>query len=90
MAGGQQDSAAESAAEAALLTAARATLDAQPVRPAYALLDEHLIARRVDRIMSAPAPMPAYTPPSPAERQRRVQAQPSASGHEPGAGGLHP
>ncbi|MER6434637.1 hypothetical protein ABT272_45025 [Streptomyces sp900105245] len=55
-AGGQQESAAESVAEAALLTAARATLDAQPVRPAYALLDEQLIARRVDRIMSAPAP----------------------------------
>ncbi|MFF8401710.1 hypothetical protein ACF06P_08765 [Streptomyces sp. NPDC015684] len=90
VAGGQQDSAAGSAAEAALLQAARATLDAQPVRPAYALLDEQLIARRVDRIMSAPVPMPVYEPPSRGERERRVQAQPSASGHEPGAGGLHP
>ncbi|ROP48046.1 hypothetical protein [Streptomyces sp. PanSC9] len=86
--GGQQESAAEAAAEAALLTAARATLDAQPARPAYALLDEGVIARRVDRIMSAPVPTPAYKPPSPAEaeRQRRIQAQPPASSPEPGPG----
>ncbi|MFF9158527.1 hypothetical protein ACF1AB_40600 [Streptomyces sp. NPDC014846] len=87
-AGGQQESAAESAAEAALLTAARAALDAQPVRPAYALLDEQLIARRVDRIMSAPVPLPAYEPPSPGERERRIQAQPPASRTEPGTGRL--
>ncbi|WP_435279725.1 hypothetical protein [Streptomyces sp. 1222.5] len=86
VAGGQQ--AAESAAEAALLQAARATLDAQPVRPAYALLDEQLIARRVDRIMSAPVPLPAYEPPSPAERERRIRAQPPASSPEPGIGGV--
>ncbi|MGW2447935.1 hypothetical protein [Streptomyces sp. NPDC001675] len=85
-AGGQR----ESAAEAALLTAARATLDAQPVRPAYALLDEQLITRRVDRIMSAPVPLPAYEPPSPGERQRRIQAQPSASSPDPGTGRLRP
>ncbi|MFF4440161.1 hypothetical protein [Streptomyces sp. NPDC001621] len=89
-AGGQQESAAESVAEAALLTAARATLDAQPVRPAYALLDEQLIARRVDRIMSAPVPLPAYEPPSPGERQRRIQAQPPASSPDLGTGGLRP
>ncbi|MFE5219318.1 MULTISPECIES: hypothetical protein [unclassified Streptomyces] len=86
VAGGQR----ESAAEAALLQAARATLDVQPVRPAYALLDEQLIARRVDRIMSAPVPLPAYEPPSPGERQRRIQAQPSASSPDPGTGGLRP
>ncbi|WP_333764524.1 hypothetical protein [Streptomyces sp. IBSBF 2390] len=84
--GGQQESAAEAAAEAALLTAARATLDAQPALAAYALLDEVVIARRVDRIMSAPVPTPAYKPPSPAERERRIQAQPPASSPEPGPG----
>ncbi|MER5860547.1 hypothetical protein ABT131_33885 [Streptomyces sp900105245] len=90
VAGGQQESAAESAAEAALLQAARATLDARPVRPAYALLDEQLIARRIDRIMSASVPLPACEPPSPGERERRIRAQPPASSPEPGTGGLRP
>ncbi|MFF4440147.1 DUF1524 domain-containing protein [Streptomyces sp. NPDC001621] len=40
--------------------------------------------------MSAPVPLPAYEPPSPGERERRIQAQPPASSPDPGTGGCVP
>jgi hypothetical protein len=75
------------AAELDLLTTVRSGLD--QVATSSTPLDGGAIASRVKQIMHTPQPEPSWRPPSPRERDRRIEEQ-SAVMPDPGTPGIRP